>query len=170
MRYLLNAISPTQLKSPNSSSIVYQTISAYTAKMLFESLKRVGVCALNPQSSAFIFEKWGSDFATERQEVLIDVGDDALLILPKAENPKSLFEYEYMWCGVLSNSTSSESSTPTHKVYEFAGGDIGSPWFRDIEHIPPTTLVEASFGCEWECSGLALYHSAPIVVYRGVLG
>lgn len=179
MRYLLNAFSPTMLQTPNTSHVVFRTLTPQAAKPLFSVLNSTGVNALNPRHPALFetFKHWGAVAPESALSVSLAVGDDALILLPKAQNrmgaevqTQTVYDYQYLWCGVLDSAHL--DTTPKICLYEIAGGDVGDPWFEThtlSPQITPTDLIEVAYGCDWEASGLALHHSAPIKVYRGMI-
>jgi len=175
MRYLLNAFSPTMLKSPDKSTVVFRTLNVLSgAEAVFAHIMEEGINALNPRHAA-LFEAlraWGATTPPMALSVELDIGDDALIILPKNQNragaevqTQTPADYTYMWCGVVASNGASVQ--PQALLYEYSCGRFSNQ--QSIENLAPTDLIMIAYGLEFDVGGVAITHRTPIVAYRGML-
>lgn len=175
MRYLLNAFSPTMLNNFRTCSVVFRPF--ISEKDVFSNILKDGVNALNPRHTSLFdsLRDWGAVPPKDAINVSLKIGDDAMIILPRNQNrtgseiqTSTPNDYQFIWCGIL---PLEYNSTPVASIFEYAGGDMGRPWFdsRTLESVSPTDMIEISYGCEWEISGVAVAHCSPSRVFRGTV-
>lgn len=180
MRYLLNAFSPSMLKS-ETNHVVFAQLSTFWAESVFRGISAdESVNALNPRHAA-LFEAlapWGAHAPSSAEMVQLNAGDDALVILPRAQNRAGTevqtarpSDFQFFWCGVFDGHESLSVREPVVDIYESFGGDIGTPHFelRALSDLKPLERVHVHYGADWYVSGQAFRFASPKLVYRGML-
>jgi len=172
MRYLLNAFSPTMLSDFEDTAVMFR--SAIRPHAVFSNILKNGINALNPRHTALFeaFKDWGAVPPSAAMNVSLKLGDDALIIIPKNANragtevqTNTPEDYNFIWCGVVASNNTPQS--PQATLYEYACGRLYG--VENLVKFSPTDVIEAAYGCEFDVGGVAIAHSAPKEIFRGML-
>jgi len=172
MRYLLNAFSPTMLSDFEDTAVVFR--SAIRPQAVFSNILTNGINALNPRHTTLFeaLKEWGAVPPSAAMNVTLKLGDDALIILPKNANragtevqTNTPEDYTYIWCGVVASNN--RPQTPQTTLYEYACGNLYG--LESLGKFAPTDIIEIAYGYEYDVGGVAITHSAPKAIFRGML-